>query len=302
MVKKIFSIVNSIVKNLFTQDKESILVRWYDMQNTIPNNSIVEIPKIIWIYWDSDKIPEIVKICIDSVEKHCTNYKINILTLSTLDNYIKLPHISSDVEPANIADLIRLMLLEEYGGIWMDASIFLTENLDWIVDRMEKQDAFLFYSDECTVDAKHPISENWLIVAPKKSLFIKDWLEEYKKCILSSNPKGYYSSLKNNKEVLQNLNNPEYLLCYISAIITLQKGKYNILYASSGTTGHYYNYKYLWNAYAISTLLLLRDRNSIAVPKLVKITGSVRPAISRFIKYKFYSKKSLLGNYLINSK
>ena len=36
------------------------------------------------------------------------------------------------MKPANIVSLIRLYLLEENGGIWMDISILLTEDLGWL--------------------------------------------------------------------------------------------------------------------------------------------------------------------------
>ncbi|WP_151731065.1 capsular polysaccharide synthesis protein [Acinetobacter junii] len=291
------SIVLTIIKHLFVKEKEEIAVQWYHMNKDIVNNTQNTVPKIIWLYWDNKELPKIVQICIESIRKHCLGYKINVLTPETLDNYIDLPPIVADVEPANIADLIRLMLLEKYGGIWMDASIFLTESLNWILDKMDTQDAFLFYSDECTTNNQNPISENWLIVAPEKSAFIQAWLEEYKKCILSKEPKRYYDAIKNDKALMQKLNNPDYLLCYISAIVTLKNGCYNILYASSGSTGHYFNYKYAWSPYAIATLLLLRDAGKISKPKLVKITGGVRPAISRLIRYKMFVRSSLFGRF-----
>ena len=55
---------------------------------------------------------------------------------------------------AHIADFIRLSLLEKYGGIWVDASIFLTEDFNWFLKRLKDEDVFLFFSDECTLDLK----------------------------------------------------------------------------------------------------------------------------------------------------
>ena len=90
------------------------------MNKDIVNNTQNTVPKIIWLYWDNKELPKIVQICIESIRRHCLGYKINVLTPETLDNYIDLPPIVADVEPANIADLIRLMLLEnmEASG-WM---------------------------------------------------------------------------------------------------------------------------------------------------------------------------------------
>jgi hypothetical protein len=30
------------------------------------------------------------------------------------------------------ADVVRMLLIEKYGGMWMDANTFLIESLDWI--------------------------------------------------------------------------------------------------------------------------------------------------------------------------
>ena len=50
--------------------------------------------KIIWQYWGqgiTDKTPEIVKICLKSVEKYKNNYKLIFLTDEILSEYIDLP-------------------------------------------------------------------------------------------------------------------------------------------------------------------------------------------------------------------
>ena len=283
---------------MLIKSPSTVPVKWYDMTNEPKRKHKNGIPKIIWLYWHEEELPNIIKACIKSIKTFCPEYEINILNPISLIDYISLPNITSDVQEANKADLIRLMLLERYGGIWMDASILLTENLNWITNKYDGQDAFLFYSDECTINFKKPISENWLIAAPKGSLFIKEWLNEYKKCILSSEPKIYYNNVKKNRKIIQNITEPDYLLAYISAIIVLNSGNYNILYASSSSVGHYLNYKFNWNPYIISILLLVVDKENLKLPKLIKITGGVRATLNRLSAIGLYYRNSILGQYL----
>ncbi|WP_440506968.1 capsular polysaccharide synthesis protein, partial [Serratia nevei] len=149
--------------------------------------------------------------------------------------------------------IIRLLLLKKYGGVWMDASIFLTEGLEWITSRMQNHEAFLFYSNECTSNIDKPISENWFIVCPRESNFIQAWLREFEGCATSDDPKNYYANLERRDELLQRLTRPDYLLCYISAIVVLDRNHFNILYASSESTGHYFNYKHNWDGIYVAT-------------------------------------------------
>ena len=86
----------------------------------------------IWVCWWQgwDQAPEIVKICIESIKRNAKNH---IVTLITDDNYKEYVHIPSWVEEkrnkgiiskTHFADLLRLSLLAEHGGMWLDATFF----------------------------------------------------------------------------------------------------------------------------------------------------------------------------------
>ena len=86
----------------------------------------------IWICWWQgwDQAPEIVKICIESISRNAKNHEV---TLITDDNYKEYVHIPSWVEQkrkkgiisrTHFADLLRLSLLAEHGGMWLDATFF----------------------------------------------------------------------------------------------------------------------------------------------------------------------------------
>lgn len=254
------------------------------------------IPKIIWIYWDSINPNPLIDICLDSVKKHCSDYEIHILNEQTVEQYIgKIPQFKVELPVANISDYIRLALLSKYGGIWMDASIFLTENFDWVYEKYNYQDAFVLYSDDCTTDLSNPITETWLIFAPENSQFVRDWFDEFTACITSEHPHTYFSEIYTNKEFLQNIIDYNYLLSYLAAISILRKNKYNLLYANSGALGHYYNYLCKWDGNLISHILLKKNKLKVHRPKLLKITGPIRPYIETVIQQKNYSSKSIFG-------
>ncbi|MCL9676796.1 capsular polysaccharide synthesis protein [Acinetobacter sp. ACZLY 512] len=295
MLNKFYRFIIGLYHALFYRKDFDPAINFIEINRDIRKlDSIEEIPKIIWLYWEDENIPTLVKICMKSIIKHCKGFEVILLNNVTVNQYIDLPQLSQKILLAQKADLIRLELLSKYGGIWMDATVFLTRNIDWILKKIEYHDAFMFYSDECTSNIKNPISENWFIISRRNSRFINAWRDEFKKCITSENPVKYYDNVKNNKEMIQNLTVPDYLLCYISAIVCLNREKYNILYVSSGVTGHYYNYKHFWNGYGIAFNILLKDKDDIYIPPLLKFTSNSRKLIEFLLKYKVYKKKSIL--------
>lgn len=141
MIKKFLKMLKIITE----RREETPNVNWVEINESNKkhyNNYVI--PKLIWIYWDSETLPEIVRMCIEQVKKLCSDYEVMVLNENNVHNYITLPEVNGSLPKSNVADIIRLLLLKKYGGVWMDASIFLTEGLEWITSRMQNHEAFLF--------------------------------------------------------------------------------------------------------------------------------------------------------------
>lgn len=281
----------------FILGKNYIDEKWVHINKGLAIKKVDDIPRIIWVYWDSNKENHLVNLCIESMKTYFVGYQINILNKTNIQAYIDLPLFHKDLKLAGISDFIRFSLLKKYGGIWIDASVFFTQNLDWIFSKMNEEgaDIFLCYSDECTIRNDFPVIDSWFIIAPPEHPFIIDWLEEFKKAIFSDSPTTYYNDYINNKEVIQNIPDIDYLICYVSAMIVLSRKKYDILYVNSGSNGHYFNYKLGWNRYFIALCLLLLGDHKMPKPRLIKFTGFVRFPTEFLLKHHFYNKKSILG-------
>lgn len=279
----------------FLFNKKEIIENWITIGD-LNQLETASIPRKIWIYWESSEKNELVDLCINQIKELHTNFEIIVLNKKNLNNYLNLPEINVNLPEAIVADYIRLYLLKKYGGIWLDASILLNENLNWILERIKKNQTFVFYSDECTLDNNRPIIENWMIICEEKNEFISDWFEEFEKCFLSEEPKSYYFFLKDNTSVIQNIRNTEYLMCYISAAIIMKKKNYNILTLNSASHGHFYNYRYLSNGFIIALILLVLKNSSKNKTKLIKFTKETRYYNNIFLKYKLYSNRSFIGS------
>ncbi|MDR1156446.1 MAG: capsular polysaccharide synthesis protein [Bacteroidales bacterium] len=95
--------------------------------------------KIFWQYWHQgidENTSKMVVACLHSVKKHSGEYEIILLTDKTVWDYIELPDFvfekfgKNGFDFAKLADLVRLYLLSAYGGVWLDATIYLTAPID----------------------------------------------------------------------------------------------------------------------------------------------------------------------------
>ncbi|MGP1571000.1 MAG: capsular polysaccharide synthesis protein [Moraxella sp.] len=150
-------------KNADVCQQKHLYECWKALAKLYFNNDLPEITikskknfptqKIIWQYWGqgiNNNIPEIVQTCFDSVDKFKNDYAIIRLDDETVADYIEFPDFiwkkrkNHQFKHAFFADLLRLTLLYLYGGIWIDATVLLTNQID---DRILNQDFFMFQRD-----------------------------------------------------------------------------------------------------------------------------------------------------------
>lgn len=102
--------------------------------------------KIIWQYWgqgiDDPNLPEMVKICFNSVDMYKADYQVIRLDDTRVKEYLDLPDFvwkkkENDVfKCVFFSDVLRLALLDVYGGVWLDATILLTDGIPSQIQNM----------------------------------------------------------------------------------------------------------------------------------------------------------------------
>ena len=145
-----------------------------------PSLEKIKIPKVIWLYWEGD-IPVFVEKCIENIKQKNINYVVHFLTPKTVHEFITIDFDSLNIHlPQHKADLIRFKLLYVYGGIWLDASIIVYENLDWIqsVTSENQTEIFAYYRKKNTTNLNSPVIENWLLATAPNNIFFKNWFDE----------------------------------------------------------------------------------------------------------------------------
>ena len=87
----------------------------------------------IWVmWWQGANYPPIVKLCLDSISRNKGNHPLHILDKTNYKEYITLPNgleekLVKNNNLACLADVIRFGLLSKYGGIWLDATIYVSK-------------------------------------------------------------------------------------------------------------------------------------------------------------------------------
>ena len=136
--------------------------------------------KIIFIYWGQEfkNAPEIIKKCLLSWKLNNPNWKIIELDDKNLNEYIniqeKIPNITEkNITKTAYSDIIRIFLLEKYGGCWCDATTFCNKSLD---DWLNKNTSTGFFGFD--KPAKNRLISSWFLYADKDNYIIKKWKEE----------------------------------------------------------------------------------------------------------------------------
>lgn len=107
--------------------------------NNIPPNtsSRTSEPSKIWFCWmqGEETMPEIPRLCLASLRKHANGHEVVVLNAENYRKYVSLPdHIiqlyeSGKLIQAHFADILRVNLLAQQGGLWMDATLFVSKDI-----------------------------------------------------------------------------------------------------------------------------------------------------------------------------
>lgn len=133
--------------------------------------------KRVWICWlqGIDNAPELVKNCYASIKYHIKDMEIVILDKSCIKDYVNLPDYIYDkwekgiIPNAQFSDLVRTQLLIEHGGLWIDATTYLTDKLPSYITDNE----FFVYHDGF-FDCDLTNMGNWLIYSNANNLILQE--------------------------------------------------------------------------------------------------------------------------------
>ena len=311
----IFLIITYLIILIFLEiNKNENYIETYVNSKKLENiEKVGNIPKIIWSYWDSGikNGGYLVNKSYLSWKKYHPDYEIIFLDDNNINEYIDIESYYKNInfkqfnkmEKVKKADLIRCVLLSEYGGIWIDSSFLLIESLDWLLKSKEvlenDKKIICFYQERFTKNEDIPIIENWFIAVSRNNKFMYLWKEEFYK-YLKIGFKNYKKKIKNID--LQNIDIPVYLTMHVCAQKVMQENPElvkEIYSLKSGTHPFKLHFDYEWDMHKLINDIFKKKK--IDIPKMIKFRGHERALFDKYIKEgKKYSEKSLYSRYIKN--
>ena len=91
----------------------------------------------IWFFWlqGEDNLPLVPKLCLQSIRKHANGHEVIVLTADNYREYVTIPdslialYREGRMKAAHFADILRINLLAQQGGLWLDATMLVTADL-----------------------------------------------------------------------------------------------------------------------------------------------------------------------------
>lgn len=136
-------------------------------------NPIEELPprkrsNKVWVCWlqGIDHAPPLVQACYRSLQANLTDREIILLTQDNYKDYITFPaHVQEKIDNGiitrtHMSDLLRLELLCNYGGTWIDATVLCTGK---VPEYMLDSDLFVFQNLKPGLDGDAIAISSWFM-------------------------------------------------------------------------------------------------------------------------------------------
>lgn len=157
-------------------------------------NQKFAVPPIIWMWWEQGwkTAPTLCQVCADSWANMNPDVvrKIDRSHLATLLPHLSLPE---RLPPTQRSDLVRLELLNAYGGVWVDSTLFCTGPImPWLKSLQGEKhpEEFFFVFDRASVKLPgDPFSDsgllisNWFIASSAQHPLCSRWLQSFKEAL-----------------------------------------------------------------------------------------------------------------------
>jgi hypothetical protein len=105
----------------------------------------METQQNVFLYWIGHEY-KLISLLRNLIYLHSTNgkgYNVHLITEKNIKEYIKdLPEYFYSLQPAHQADFVRVCVLCDYGGIWMDSDTLVIDSMDSLFDLNKHKNGF----------------------------------------------------------------------------------------------------------------------------------------------------------------
>jgi hypothetical protein len=130
------------------------------------------LPRILWTYWKQGEstAPDLVKHCIESWRSLNPGWDVRVLDQGSVPRFTAMTGLPKSISVQSYADILRLRLLDEHGGVWADATTFCAAPLDhWLPPLM--QSGFFAFSRP----GPDRVIASWFLASKPGGTLIRAW-------------------------------------------------------------------------------------------------------------------------------
>lgn len=180
------------------------------------------------------------------------------------------------------ADWLRVALIGQHGGLWLDASLFLTRSPEWLRHQAERGGGFTGFHLVAPGIALGPQAlpyvENWCFAAPPGDRFVCAWEAELRHA-LTLGEATYLARLGQRGEdrdrCLAGIDAPHYLVMHVAArVVLMREGPFPLSLLPAEDSAFFYQSRTGWRRWRLMLALLGWGRAQDT--PLVKLRGAER--------------------------
>jgi hypothetical protein len=196
--------------------------------------------RVVWMYWGQgiDAAPQSVKRALANWKHFAAQsrdpWEVRLITEKNAKDYLGTDwreveaggYKAGKMSFQQTADMVRVRLLDKFGGVYTDATTFATQNLDWIDTLMKANESTPAevggfdhpgFSHGGLRD-RQPVFENWFIASAARAQLTCRWMKQFE-VVLVAGPR-YFNQVVYEKWNFKKI--PEGLREYLSQHVALQ--------------------------------------------------------------------------------
>ena len=138
-LSRLFKFINAdkAILNFIRNDFSAVIEKYKNINSKTSDASKESSSSNIWIFWWQvyEAAPLLVKKCIDSITRNAKNHPVVLITKKNWRNHADIPdYIIQKLEKGVItlthfSDILRMVLISKHGGLWLDATIFVSKEI-----------------------------------------------------------------------------------------------------------------------------------------------------------------------------
>ena len=244
------------------------------------------IPKILWTYWITDDDPVLNRACRASWKWFNPEFEIRDVRRSTLAKYLPdlaklLPTLTWIDCPAKESDIVRVHLIERYGGVWIDTTTLCYGPLP--LKAHFENSAYSFVGYKSTWVAGVLNLENWCFAAIPNHVFVSQWRQMLMWTTDFGTIDAHLHHIRRKLRFNPGHHDSQYFLMHLCAhylyrrkLTPDQRASMLLLEGFDGFNGPLTWGWPLTQAHAIHAIAAAKSRSANPGPGMLKITGGIR--------------------------